>query len=121
MTALGNPFITPAFMSTTPSFPNPGTGFPVLAFKAINRPSAVPKKTSAGDCLSPCQYSSPRVDGGPPLISVDQISLPVSGSSATTWLYAVVRYITPPTTSGVASHARPAPPKVPLRPVGDGL
>src|SRR5271154_7347329 len=48
-TESGNPFDAPAFISTTPSFPNPGTGFPVFAFSATKRPSAVPKNTSAGD------------------------------------------------------------------------
>src|SRR5579863_2389645 len=110
--AFGNPFMAPAFMSTSPSLPNPGTGLPVFAFSAINRPSSVPKNSSGGDCLSPAQYSMPRVAGGPPLISVDQISFPVSGASATTRLKAVCKYITSPITSGVTSHdpnPRPRP------------
>src|SRR5579883_2211430 len=114
--AFGNPFIISAFISTAPSFPNPGTSLPVFALTAIKRPSSVPKKSSGGESLSPAQYSSPRVAGGPPLIVVDQISLPVSGSSATTRLYAVTRYITPSTTSGVTSHDRPAPPRPRPRP-----
>src|SRR5579872_33797 len=117
--ALGRPFIMSAFISTTPSFPNPGTSLPVLALTAIKRPSSVPKNSSGGDSLSPAQYSRPRVANGPPPIVVDQISFPVSGSSATTRLYDVVRYITPFTTNGVTSHERPAPPRPrPRRPTG---
>ena len=59
------PLRAPGFMSTTPSFPKPGTGLPVFAFSAMSLPLEVPKSRVAGDCLSPAQNSSPRVAGAP--------------------------------------------------------
>ena len=58
-------------MSTMPSLPKPGIGLPVLAFSAISLPLEVPKKTVAGDCLSPAQNSRPRVGGRAVLHFVD--------------------------------------------------
>src|SRR5579863_2865951 len=107
---LAKPFREPGFISTMPSFPKPGMGLPVLAFRAYSLPLEVPKKMVAGDCLSPAQYSRPRVAGAPSLTSKVQISFAVSGSSATTRRAPVVRYITPLITSGDTSELPPPPP-----------
>src|SRR5947209_11902230 len=90
---LVRPFSAPGFISTMPSFPKPGIGLPVLALRAYSLPLEVPKKTLAGDCLSPSQNSRPRVAGAPSFTSYDQSSLAVSGSSATTRPAPVVRYM----------------------------
>jgi hypothetical protein len=61
---------------------------------------------------SPGQYATPRREGAPPVIGYRQISLPVSGSSATT-RFAAGRYMTPFTTMGVASEFTPPGPPLP--------
>src|SRR5215471_9723865 len=115
---LARPFSAPGFMSTIPSFPNPGIGLPVFAFNAYNLPLEVPKNTVAGESLSPVQYSSPRVAGAPSFTSYVQSSFAVSGSRATTRPPPVVRYITPLITSGDTSELppRPPPPRPPRPP-----
>src|SRR5579862_5651284 len=90
-------------MSSTPSLANPGSSFPVLALSAIMLLPEV-NRMRGGFCLSPGQYATPRVDTGSLGDSQRQISLPFSGSSATTRLSAGT-YITPLTTMGMASEA----------------
>src|SRR4051812_30221197 len=97
------------------------TGLPVLASRAISRPSNAPRKIfpfhAATPRLTTSQHPftpSSRGTSG----SYDQSSLPVLASYALTMLHAVERYITPSMTSGVASwprfvsrspyHARPS-------------
>src|SRR5215470_8092353 len=97
------------------------TGLPVLAFRAISRPSKAPRK------IFPFQAATPRLTTSQqPLTlssrgtcgSYDHNNLPVLASYALTMLHAVEKYITPSITIGVAScprfvskspyHARPS-------------
>ena len=73
----GTPISTSAVLSEGDA------GAPVLALSAIRRRPAV-KKMRGGVLPSPGQYATPRRDGAPPVTGACQISLPVSGSSATT-------------------------------------
>ena len=93
-------------MSTSPSLPKPASSAPVAASSAISRRPAV-KMMRGGRLPSPGQYATPRRDGAPPVTGCCQISLPVSGSSATT-RFAAGRYMTPLTTIGVAWELTPA-------------
>src|SRR5262245_64044164 len=91
--------------STSPSLPNAVAGAPVFASIAISRRPAV-NTIRGGWLASPGQYATPRRDTAAPATGCRQISLPVSGSSATT-RPAAGRYITPLTTTGVASELLP--------------
>src|SRR5687767_11891002 len=72
-----------------------------------DEPSPVPNTNWGGMALVPGQYAMPRVEGVCPM-SLTQISLPVSASSATTRLYIVAMYMTPSITSGVVADCRGA-------------
>ena len=62
------------------------------------------------------KISNPRVDGLPDGSLYDQISLPVTGSTAATREYGVVMYIKPLITSGVQLLGRNPEPNMPRRP-----
>src|SRR5499433_477684 len=84
-------------------------GLPVLAFRAISRPSKAPRK------ILPFHAATPRLTTSQqPLMlssrgtsgSYDHNNLPVFASYAFTMLHAVEKYMTPSITSGVASCPR---------------
>src|SRR3989442_10130645 len=95
-------------MLVTPFCPNVGTSLPVLASSA-NRRWSVFRKTRISDplrqtatprCFMPVLSSSPFQVSG----SNDHSSFPVSASSATARLYAVLRYSTLSIMTGVFSN-----------------
>ena len=84
-------------------------GFPVAAPRAIRRPSRVPTKTLPSQTATPRLTTSQQAftaHSGGTLGSYFQSRAPVAALRATTLLHAVVKYITPSTTSGVASCPR---------------
>src|SRR4051812_29943582 len=88
-------------MSTSPLVPKPEAGSPVSALSATSFFRLV--KMIRGDVFaSPGQYVTPRNEARPSFNSCVQISLPVSGSSATT-RPPTGMYMTPFTTMGVTS------------------
>src|SRR5262249_32244070 len=81
-------------------------GLPVAASSATNRPSSVPTNTlpfhTATPRLTPSQHAlTPHSRGT--FGSSDHSNSPVPALSAKTLLQALVKYITPSTTTGVAS------------------
>src|SRR3954464_6678489 len=70
-------------MSISPFLPNAVAGLPGAAFSAISRRSEV-TKIRGGAVASPGQYVTPRREGAPFCSVYRHVSLPVSGSSATT-------------------------------------
>src|SRR5262245_63844518 len=84
----------------------PPTGLPVAASSATSLPSSVPTKTlpfhTATPRLTTSQQAFTAHSGGT-FGSYDQSRAPVAASSAKTLLHALVTYITPSTTIGVAS------------------
>src|SRR5207244_1736450 len=108
--------IASVFRLTMPLSPKAGFGFPDLASNEYSFPSADPNTTCAGVVPSPLQNSSPRVEGLPDGSGYDQISLPVTGSTAATREYGVVMYIRPSIASGVFPLGRNPEPNMPRRP-----
>src|SRR2546428_13938821 len=96
-------------MLVTPFRPNVGTGLPVFASSANRRLSVFRKmriseplrQTATPRCFIPTLSSSPFQVSG----SNDHSSFPVSASSATARLYAVLTYRTLSIISGVFSNA----------------
>jgi len=85
----------------------------VTSFSQPTRPirmvakTAVPNKILGGVPRSPGQYDTPRCSRPFAFGSNFQISVPVSGSSATITWFSVEKYRTLSTTMGVVSKARP--------------
>src|SRR5437588_8994120 len=100
---------TPARRSTHPPTPNESSGLPLPAISEKSRPSSVPRKSLL--FFPSDQYAAPRLMNRladsvrSSLGSKLHSSFPVSGSSAMSRENGVVTYITPSTTSGVASNA----------------
>jgi len=111
----------PCLRSISPAAPKPLQGCPVAASSAMSRASIVAMKMRrwhGSPALPPesrhsatPRFSSPSEYGAwrSTLGSKDHFAAPVSGSSATTRLNGVLRYIVPSATMGVASNSRLAP------------
>src|SRR5215470_14099615 len=85
------------------------TGLPVLAFRAISRPSKAPRKIFPFHAATPRLTTSQQpltLSSRGTLGSYDHSNLPVLASYAFTMLHAVEKYMTPSMTSGVASWPR---------------
>src|ERR1700687_6450298 len=85
------------------------TGLPVAASRAMSLPSSAPTKTFPFHAATPrfttSQHAFTAHSGGT-FGSYSQRRAPDAASSETTLLHAVVKYITPSITSGVASWPR---------------
>src|ERR1700733_6817026 len=85
------------------------TGLPFAASSAINLPPSVPTNIFPFHAATPRLTTSQQLftaHSGGTLGSYRQRSFPVAASRAITLLHAVVKYMTPSTTSGVASSPR---------------